>query len=49
MERIRDLKPIDRVRLSSIEPFEFTDKILEQAATIKNILPAFSHSASKRR
>lgn len=32
MERIRDLKPIDRVRLSSIEPFEFAENILEQAA-----------------
>jgi threonylcarbamoyladenosine tRNA methylthiotransferase MtaB len=32
MERISDLKPIDRVRLSSIEPFEVTEKILEQAA-----------------
>jgi len=31
MERIQELGPIDRVRLSSIEPFEFTDKILEQA------------------
>lgn len=32
MERIADLKPVERVRLSSIEPFEFTEKILEQAA-----------------
>jgi threonylcarbamoyladenosine tRNA methylthiotransferase MtaB len=31
MERIRELKPIDRVRLSSIEPFDFTGKILDQA------------------
>ena len=31
MERIQELRPIDRVRLSSIEPFEFTGKILEQA------------------
>jgi threonylcarbamoyladenosine tRNA methylthiotransferase MtaB len=31
MERIWELRPIDRVRLSSIEPFEFTGKILEQA------------------
>jgi threonylcarbamoyladenosine tRNA methylthiotransferase MtaB len=31
MERIWELRPIDRVRLSSIEPFEFTEKILEQA------------------
>jgi len=31
MERIRNMRPIDRVRLSSIEPMEFTDKILEQA------------------
>ena len=30
MEHIRELRPIDRVRLSSIEPFEFTGKILEQ-------------------
>jgi threonylcarbamoyladenosine tRNA methylthiotransferase MtaB len=32
MNRIRQLRPIDRVRLSSIEPMEFTEKILEQAA-----------------
>jgi threonylcarbamoyladenosine tRNA methylthiotransferase MtaB len=31
MERIKELRPIDRVRLSSIEPFEFTAKVLEQA------------------
>jgi threonylcarbamoyladenosine tRNA methylthiotransferase MtaB len=31
MERIRELMPIDRVRLSSIEPFDFTGKILDQA------------------
>jgi len=31
MERIRELKPIERVRLSSIEPFDFTEKILDQA------------------
>ncbi len=31
MERIREFRPIDRVRLSSIEPFEFTGKIVEQA------------------
>ena len=31
MKRIRNIRPIDRVRLSSIEPMEFTDKILEQA------------------
>jgi threonylcarbamoyladenosine tRNA methylthiotransferase MtaB len=31
MERIRNMRPIDRVRLSSIEPMEFTDKIIEQA------------------
>jgi threonylcarbamoyladenosine tRNA methylthiotransferase MtaB len=30
MERMRELKPIDRIRLSSIEPFEFTERILEQ-------------------
>ncbi len=30
LECIRELKPIDRVRLSSIEPFEVTGKILEQ-------------------
>ena len=30
MERIRELKPIDRIRLSSIEPFEFTEKIIDQ-------------------
>jgi threonylcarbamoyladenosine tRNA methylthiotransferase MtaB len=32
MRRIDDSKPIDRIRLSSIEPFEFTQSILEQAA-----------------
>ena len=32
MKCIRKSKPIDRVRLSSIEPFEFTEDILEQAA-----------------
>ena len=31
MERIRKLKPIDRIRLSSIEPFEFTEEIFDQA------------------
>jgi threonylcarbamoyladenosine tRNA methylthiotransferase MtaB len=31
MERIQESRPIDRVRLSSIEPFEFTGKVLEQA------------------
>ena len=31
MEHIEGKKPIDRVRLSSIEPFEFTGKILELA------------------
>jgi threonylcarbamoyladenosine tRNA methylthiotransferase MtaB len=31
MERIQELRPIDRVRLSSIEPFELTEKILAQA------------------
>ena len=31
MERIQELRLIDRVRLSSIEPFEFTEKILAQA------------------
>jgi threonylcarbamoyladenosine tRNA methylthiotransferase MtaB len=31
MERIQELRPIDRVRLSSIEPFEFTGKVLKQA------------------
>ena len=31
MEHIRDLRPVDRVRLSSIEPFELTGKILELA------------------
>ena len=31
MERIQELRPIDRVRLSSIEPFEITGKILAQA------------------
>ncbi len=31
MERIRKLRPIDRIRLSSIEPMEFTEKIIEQA------------------
>jgi len=29
MDRIRDLKPIDRVRLSSIEPLELTGKIIQ--------------------
>ena len=29
MEHIQELRPIDRVRLSSIEPFEFTAEILE--------------------
>ena len=33
MERIQESRPIDRVRLSSIEPFEFTGKVLEQALT----------------
>ena len=31
MKRMGDSKPIDRIRLSSIEPFEFTQSILEQA------------------
>ena len=31
MEHIQELRPIDRVRLSSIEPVEFTGKILELA------------------
>jgi threonylcarbamoyladenosine tRNA methylthiotransferase MtaB len=31
MRRIVDSKPIDRIRLSSIEPFEFTQSILEHA------------------
>ena len=30
MERIKEVRPIERVRLSSIEPFEFTAKVLEQ-------------------
>jgi threonylcarbamoyladenosine tRNA methylthiotransferase MtaB len=30
MERIKEVRPIARVRLSSIEPFEFTAKVLEQ-------------------
>jgi threonylcarbamoyladenosine tRNA methylthiotransferase MtaB len=30
MERITELWPIDRVRLSSIEPFEITEKIIDQ-------------------
>jgi threonylcarbamoyladenosine tRNA methylthiotransferase MtaB len=30
MERIQELRPIDRVRLSSIEPFEFTGEVLAQ-------------------
>jgi threonylcarbamoyladenosine tRNA methylthiotransferase MtaB len=30
MGRISELRPIDRVRLSSIEPFEITEKIIDQ-------------------
>jgi len=30
MERIKEVRPIERVRLSSIEPFEFTAKVLQQ-------------------
>jgi threonylcarbamoyladenosine tRNA methylthiotransferase MtaB len=31
--RIEDSKPIDRIRLSSIEPFELTQEIIERVAT----------------
>jgi len=32
MDRIRDLKPIDRVRLSSIEPLELTGEIIQRVS-----------------
>lgn len=32
MERVRNSNPIDRIRLSSIEPFELSEKILELAS-----------------